>query len=104
GLLAALVCEIVATAMFLFVIMGATDRRAPAGFAPIAIGLALTLVHLFSIPVTNASVNPARSTAPALFVGGWALQQLWLFWLAPIVGAVIGAVAYRSIAGDDRWG
>ncbi|MFM7142511.1 MAG: aquaporin Z [Alphaproteobacteria bacterium] len=104
GLLAALVCEIVATAMFLFVIMGATDRRAPAGFAPIAIGLALTLVHLFSIPVTNASVNPARSTAPALFVGGWALQQLWLFWLAPIVGAVIGAVAYRSISGDDRWG
>lgn len=103
GFLAALVCEIVATAMFLFVIMGATDRRAPAGFAPIAIGLALTLVHLFSVPVTNASVNPARSTAPALFVGGWALGQLWLFWVAPIVGGVIGAIAYRTIAGDDRW-
>jgi len=102
GFLAAAVCEVVATAMFLFVIMGATDRRAPAGFAPIAIGLALTLVHLFAVPVTNASVNPARSTAPALFVGGWALAQLWLFWVAPIVGAVIGAVAYRAIAGDDR--
>jgi len=103
GFLAALVCEVVATAMFLFVIMGATDRRAPAGFAPIAIGLALTLVHLFAVPVTNASVNPARSTAPALFVGGWALGQLWLFWVAPIVGGVIGAIAYRTIAGDDQW-
>lgn len=98
---AALVTEVVMTAMFLFVIMGATDRRAPAGFAPIAIGLCLTLIHLISIPVTNTSVNPARSTGPALFVGGWALEQLWLFWLAPIVGAAIGAFVYNAVADDN---
>ncbi len=92
---AGLVCELVMTAGFIFVIMGATDARAPAGFAPIAIGLALTLIHLISIPVTNTSVNPARSTGPALFVGGWALAQLWLFWLAPILGGIAGGVAYR---------
>ena len=96
---AALVTEVVMTLFFLFVIMGSTHSRAPAGFAPIAIGLALTLIHLISIPVTNTSVNPARSTGVALFVGGWALQQLWLFWVAPIVGAVIGAKAFNSIAG-----
>lgn len=96
---AALVAEIVLTAMFLFVIMGATDKRAPAGFAPIAIGLCLTLIHLIGIPVTNLSVNPARSTGPALFVGGAALTQLWLFWVAPIVGAAIGAIGYKTIAG-----
>ncbi len=89
------------TMMFLFIIMGATDRRAPAGFAPIAIGLALTLIHLISIPVTNTSVNPARSTGVAIFAGGWALQQLWLFWVAPIVGAVLGAVAYRAIGESE---
>jgi len=89
---------VVMTAMFLVVIMGATDARAPAGFAPIAIGLALTLIHLISIPVTNTSVNPARSTGPALFVGGWALQQLWLFWLAPLIGAAIGGALYRGLA------
>lgn len=94
--------EVVMTAMFLLVILGATDRRAPAGFAPIAIGLCLTLIHLVSIPVTNTSVNPARSTGPALFVGDWAVSQLWLFWLAPIVGAVIGALVYRFIGGDER--
>jgi aquaporin Z len=92
---AGLVCELVMTAGFIFVIMGATDSRAPAGFAPIAIGLALTLIHLISIPVTNTSVNPARSTGPALFVGGWALAQLWLFWLAPILGGIAGGVVYR---------
>jgi len=92
---AALITEFVMTAFFLFVILGATDGRAPAGFAPIAIGLCLTLIHLISIPVTNTSVNPARSTGPALIVGGWALQQLWLFWLAPIAGAVVGAIAYK---------
>ena len=97
---AGLVCEIVMTAMFLVVIMGATDSRAPKGFAGIAIGLALTLIHLISIPVTNTSVNPARSTGQALFVGGWALGQLWLFWVAPIVGAILGAVAYKAIAGN----
>jgi len=86
--------------MFLFVIMGATDKRAPAGFAPIAIGLCLTLIHLISIPVTNTSVNPARSTGPALFVGGWALEQLWLFWVAPIIGAAIGAVVYKVVADE----
>jgi len=102
SLLAALVTEVVMTLFFLFVIMGSTDKRAPAGFAPIAIGLALTLIHLISIPVTNTSVNPARSTGVALFVGDWAVQQLWLFWVAPIVGAVIGATAYRAIAGDSR--
>ncbi|HPV25032.1 MAG TPA: aquaporin, partial [Casimicrobium sp.] len=92
--------EVVMTAMFLFVIMGATDKRAPAGFAPIAIGLCLTLIHLISIPVTNTSVNPARSTGPALFVGGWALEQLWLFWVAPIIGAAIGAVVYKVVADE----
>jgi len=101
SLAAALVCEIVMTAAFLVVIMGATDARAPQGFAPIAIGLALTLIHLISIPVTNTSVNPARSTGQALFVGDWALGQLWLFWVAPIVGAILGAVAYKAIAGKS---
>lgn len=101
SLLAALVCEVVMTAFFLIVILGATDKRAPAGFAPIAIGLCLTLIHLISIPVTNTSVNPARSTGVAVFVGGWAVQQLWLFWLAPIVGGVIGAAAYRFIGRED---
>jgi aquaporin Z len=101
-LIAALVCEVVMTAFFLFVILGSTDKRVPAGFAPIAIGLALTLIHLISIPVTNTSVNPARSTGVAVFAGGWALTQLWLFWLAPIVGAVIGAYAYRWIGEESR--
>jgi aquaporin Z len=101
SLVAGLVCEVVMTMFFLIVILGATDKRAPAGFAPIAIGLALTLIHLISIPVTNTSVNPARSTGVALYVGGWAIEQLWLFWLAPIVGAVIGAVAYKFIASDE---
>jgi aquaporin Z len=101
GLLAALVCEVVMTAFFLLVILGATDKKAPVGFAPIAIGLALTLIHLISIPVTNTSVNPARSTGVALFVGDWAVSQLWLFWLAPMVGAVIGAKAYRLISDDE---
>lgn len=98
SMLAALVTEVVMTAGFLFVILGATSKRAPAGFAAIPIGLALTLIHLVSIPVTNTSVNPARSTGPALFVGGWALEQLWLFWVAPIVGAIIGALAYRLVS------
>ncbi|MDK9716451.1 MAG: aquaporin Z [Trichlorobacter sp.] len=97
SLLAALVCEVVMTMMFLLIILGATDKRAPQGFAPLAIGLGLTLIHLISIPVTNTSVNPARSTAVALFAGDWALAQLWLFWVAPIVGALIGAVVYRFI-------
>jgi aquaporin Z len=97
---AAFVCELVMTFMFLIIILGATDSRAPAGFAPIAIGLGLTLIHLISIPVTNTSVNPARSTGPALFVGGWALAQLWLFWVAPIAGAALAGVAYRAIAGE----
>ena len=101
SLLAALVTEVVMTMFFLLVILGSTDKRAPAGFAPIAIGLALTLIHLISIPVTNTSVNPARSTAVALYVGDWAVAQLWLFWLAPIVGAVLGAVIYRAIQGGD---
>lgn len=96
---AALVTEIVMTAMFLFIILGATDGRAPAGFAPIAIGLGLTLIHLISIPVTNTSVNPARSTGVAVFTGGWALSQLWLFWVAPLAGAVIGALAYKGVSG-----
>jgi len=96
---AALVCEIVMTAMFLLVILGATDKRAPKGFAPIAIGLCLTLIHLISIPVTNTSVNPARSTGVAIFQGGWALQQLWLFWVAPIVGALVGGMTYRLLGG-----
>jgi aquaporin Z len=94
-----LVTEIVMTAMFLFIILGATDGRAPAGFAPIAIGLGLTLIHLISIPVTNTSVNPARSTAVAVFTGGWAISQLWLFWVAPMAGAVIGALAYKGVSG-----
>ena len=98
---AALVCEVAMTMMFLVVILGATDARAPAGFAPIAIGLCLTLIHLISIPVTNTSVNPARSTGVAVYVGGWAVEQLWLFWLAPIVGALLGAVIYRVI-GSER--
>jgi aquaporin Z len=97
SLTAALVTEVVMTFMFLIVILGATHKRAPVGFAGLAIGLALTLIHLVSIPVTNTSVNPARSTGPALFVGGWALQQLWLFWLAPIVGAVMAGIAYKSM-------
>lgn len=97
SMVAALVCEVVMTAMFLFVIMGATDERAPAGFAPIAIGLCLTLIHLISIPVTNTSVNPARSTGVAIFQGGWALGQLWLFWIAPIIGAALGAGLYKVI-------
>lgn len=101
-LLAALVCEVVMTAFFLLVILGSTDKKAPAGFAPIAIGLALTLIHLISIPVTNTSVNPARSTGVALFVGDWAVSQLWLFWLAPIVGALLGAQAYRLISDDNN--
>ncbi|PCD90122.1 aquaporin Z [Vibrio mediterranei] len=101
SLTAALVCEVVMTAMFLLVIMGATDKRAPQGFAPIAIGLCLTLIHLISIPVTNTSVNPARSTGVALYVGDWAVAQLWLFWLAPIVGAIIGAWVYRSLLNSD---
>jgi aquaporin Z len=95
SMMAALICEIVMTFAFLFVILGATDSRAPAGFAPIAIGLCLTLIHLISIPVTNTSVNPARSTAPALFAGGWALQQLWLFWVAPLIGAFIAGTVWR---------
>jgi aquaporin Z len=102
SLLAAFVTEVVMTAFFLIIILGATDKRAPAGFAPIAIGLALTLIHLISIPVTNTSVNPARSTGVALFAGGWALGQLWLFWLAPIVGAVLGSIAYRVIGSEDK--
>ncbi len=97
SLQAALITEIIMTMMFLVVILGATDKRAPQGFAPIAIGLCLTLIHLISIPVTNTSVNPARSTGVAFFAGDWAVAQLWLFWLAPIVGAVIGAVVYRFI-------
>lgn len=102
SLTAALVCEVVMTAMFLIVIMGATDKRAPAGLAPIAIGLCLTLIHLISIPVTNTSVNPARSTGVALFVGGWAISQLWLFWVAPIAGGAIGALIYRFIGESER--
>jgi aquaporin Z len=98
-LAAAIVCEIVMTMMFLLVIMGATDARAPAGFAPLAIGLCLTLIHLISIPVTNTSVNPARSTGVAVFQGGWALAQLWVFWVMPIVGAVIGGAVYRGLIG-----
>jgi aquaporin Z len=95
---AAFVCEVTMTAMFLFIIMGATDKRAPAGLAPLAIGLTLTLIHLISIPVTNTSVNPARSTGPALIEGGIALDQLWLFWVAPIIGAVIGAFMYKFVS------
>lgn len=101
SLMAALVTEVVMTMFFLLIILGATDKRAPQGFAPIAIGLALTLIHLISIPVTNTSVNPARSTGVALFVGDWAVAQLWLFWLAPIVGASLGALVYNAIGKDD---
>jgi aquaporin Z len=97
---AAAIAEFVLTMMFLFVIMGATHGKAPAGFAPLAIGLTLTLIHLFCIPVTNTSVNPARSTGPALFVGGWALQQLWLFWIAPLAGGVAGGVLYRWLCDE----
>jgi aquaporin Z len=95
-----LVTEVLMTCFFLLIILGATDKRAPVGFAPIAIGLGLTLIHLISIPVTNTSVNPARSTGPALIVGGWALQQLWLFWVAPIAGAVIAGVVYRWLGNE----
>ena len=100
SLTAALVCEFVMTFFFLMIILGATDERAPSGFAPIAIGLALTLIHLISIPVTNTSVNPARSTGPALFVGGWAISQLWLFWIAPLLGAALAGVTYRIVSGE----
>jgi aquaporin Z len=100
-LASALLCEVVMTFAFLFVIMGATHGNAPRGFAPLAIGLCLTLIHLISIPVTNTSVNPARSTGPALFVGGWALQQLWLFWLAPLVGGALGGGVYRWLSPAD---
>ena len=102
NLVAALVVEVVLTMFFLVVIMGATDSRAPAGFAPIAIGLCLTLIHLISIPVTNTSVNPARSTGPALFVDGWALQQLWLFWVAPIIGGAAGGSLYKALFGKSE--
>jgi aquaporin Z len=102
NMISALVTEVVMTMMFLIIIMGATDKRAPKGFAPIAIGLSLTLIHLISIPVTNTSVNPARSTGVALYVGDWATAQLWLFWLAPIAGAVLGAVVYRVIGSEEK--
>jgi len=102
SLTAALVTEVVMTMFFLFIIMGATDKRAPAGLAPLAIGLALTLIHLISIPVTGTSVNPARSTGVAFFAADWAVGQLWLFWVAPIVGGALGAVLYRAIAGDSK--
>ena len=101
SLVAALACEVVMTFVFLFVILGSTHGRAPAGFAPIAIGLCLTLIHLISIPVTNTSVNPARSTAPALFAGGWAIDQLWLFWVAPLAGALIAGFIYRWLSPND---
>lgn len=98
----AMIAEIVLTAMFLVIILGATDKRAPQGFAPLAIGFGLTLIHLIGIPVTNLSVNPARSTGPAVFVGGWAIEQLWLFWVAPIVGAVIASVIYNAIGEENE--
>jgi len=101
-MLACLVAEVVLTFMFLMIILGATDRRAPAGFAPIPIGLGLTLIHLIGIPVTNLSVNPARSTGPAVFVGGWAVEQLWMFWLAPIVGAAVAGVVYPALFGETE--
>jgi aquaporin Z len=104
NLVACLISEVVMTMVFLFIIMGSTHGRAPAGFAPLAIGLTLTMIHLVSIPVTNTSVNPARSTGPALFVGGWALQQLWLFWVAPLVGGVLGGVLYRWLSPDEPGG
>lgn len=103
-LLACFVAEIVLTAFFIFVIMGALDERAPKGFAGLAIGLCLTLIHLVDIPITNASVNPARSTGPALFAGGWALQQLWLFWVAPLIGGAVGGVLYNAIFGEQARG
>ncbi len=101
-LMAGLVAEIVLTFMFVFIILGATDERAPKGLAPVAIGLALTLIHLISIPITNTSVNPARSTGPAIFVGGWAISQLWLFWVAPIVGAILAGLVYPWLAGKVK--
>jgi aquaporin Z len=104
SLVAALVCEVVMTMMFLLIILGATDKRAPQGLAPIAIGLGLALIHLISIPVTNTSVNPARSTGVAVFFGDWALSQLWLFWLAPIAGALLGALVYRLIGRTEESG
>ncbi len=102
SMVACLVAETVLTFMFLMIILGATDKRAPAGFAPIAIGLGLTLIHLIGIPVTNTSVNPARSTGPAIFVGDWAIQQLWLFWVAPLVGAALAGIVYPAIAGESE--
>ena len=102
SMMAGFVCEVAMTAMFLFIIMGSTHGKAPAGFAPLAIGLGLVLIHLVSIPVTNTSVNPARSTGPALFVGGWAIQQLWLFWVAPLIGGVIGGVVYRWLSDEPE--
>ncbi|WP_342640795.1 aquaporin Z [Rhodoligotrophos ferricapiens] len=104
GLTAALLAELLLSAAFLFIIMGATHGKAPAGFAPIAIGLGLTLIHLISIPITNTSVNPARSTGPALFAGAWAIQQLWLFWVAPIVGGIIGGALYRWLSPEEPTG
>lgn len=101
NIVSAITAEVVLTAMFLIIIMGSTDKRAPAGFAPIAIGLGLTLIHLIGIPITNLSVNPARSTGPAIFVGGWALMQLWVFWVAPILGGVLGALIYRYGLEDE---
>jgi aquaporin Z len=101
-LVAALVCEVVMTFMFLIIILGSTDKRAPSGLAPVAIGLGLTLIHLISIPVTNTSVNPARSTGQAIFVGGWALSQLWLFWVAPIVGAALAGVVYSWLGAEPQ--
>jgi aquaporin Z len=101
SLAAGFVCEVVMTFAFIYVILGSTHGNAPSGFAPIAIGLCLTLIHLISIPVTNTSVNPARSTGPAIFAGGWALGQLWLFWVAPLIGAVIGGVVYRWVGGEE---
>ena len=100
-MIACLVAEIVLTCMFLLIILGVTDKRAPQGFAPIAIGLGLTLIHLIGIPVTNLSVNPARSTGPAIFAGGWAIEQLWLFWLAPLVGGSLGGAVYRWLSSDS---
>jgi aquaporin Z len=102
SMVAGLVAEVVLTFFFLLIILGATDSRAPQGFAPIAIGLGLTLIHLIGIPVTNLSVNPARSTGPAVFVGGWALQQLWLFWVAPLIGAALAGIVYPLIAGNPK--
>ena len=102
SLLAGLVTEVIMTLMFLVIILGATDKRAPQGFAPIAISLALTLIHLISIPVTNTSVNPARSTGVAIFAGGWAVSQLWLFWVAPIIGAILGGIMYRLLGNNGE--